>query len=913
MSSDRADTDHRPSPEALLHQAGQEGRGRLKIFLGAAPGVGKTYEMLQTAHAKCREGVDTVIGIVETHGRAETEALLADLEIVPRRKAEYNGRILDEMDLDAILARRPKLVLVDELAHTNAPGGRHPKRYLDVEELLDAGIDVFTTLNIQHLESLNDVVAKITRIRVRETVPDSIIDRADDVEVVDLTPEDLIQRLKEGKVYVPAQAERAVRHYFQAGNLTALRELALRRTAQRVDEQMVTYMRAHAISGPWAAGDRVLVGVNDDPSCAALVRYVRRFADRVRAPWTAIHVETSRTHRLSEAARDRIADCQRLAQRLGGEAVTVPAADVTQGLLDYARDNNFTHVVIAKSHRSRWSELWRGSNTHRLIRRAGDIHIHVIAEAQREAGSTGQPPGEIGGEIGEAVTARPPTVDFNPYIGSLGMVGVALLVGLAIQRWLAVQNISLVFLTAVLGSAIAYGLWPSLFACLASVLAYNFFFLPPLYTFTIADPENVVALFFFAVAAVIASNLAARVRDQAVSARQRAKTTEDLYLFSRKLAAVVTLDELLWATAYQIALMLKVRVVLLLPEGESIAVRAGYPPEDLLDEADLAAAKWCWQNNRPAGRDADTLPGTRRLFLPIRTGRGAVGVVGIDNDDPGPLLTPDQRRLLDALSDQTALAIERVNLAEDLDRAKIAAETDRLRSALLTSLSHDLRTPLASILGSATSLDSYGARLDERAIKELTGTIREEAERLNRFIANLLDMTRLESGAIEPRATPVDLAELVGSALERTAKILSLHHVELDIPADLPMLELDPVLFEQVLFNLLDNAAKYAPAGSLIRIEAQDEAGSVRLSVIDEGAGIASADLERIFDKFYRVHAQDRQRAGTGLGLAICRGFIEAMGGTIVAENRRDRAGAIFTLTLPVPAEARRPQVAVGQ
>jgi len=398
-----------------------------------------------------------------------------------------------------------------------------------------------------------------------------------------------------------------------------------------------------------------------------------------------------------------------------------------------------------------------------------------------------------------------------------------------------------------------------------------------------------------------------------VSARQRAKTTEDLYLFSRKLAAVVTLDELLWATAYQIALMLKVRVVLLLPEGESIAVRAGYPPEDLLDEADLAAAKWCWQNNRPAGRDADTLPGTRRLFLPIRTGRGAVGVVGIDNDDPGPLLTPDQRRLLDALSDQTALAIERINLAEDLDRAKITAETDRLRSALLTSLSHDLRTPLASILGSATTLDSYGARLDERVMKELTGTIREEAERLNRFIANLLDMTRLESGAIAPRISPVDVAELVGSALERAGKILAAHHVELDIPADLPMLDLDAVLFEQVLFNILDNAAKYAPPGSLIRIEAESEFGRVRLSIVDEGSGIAPADLERIFDKFYRVHAQDRQRAGTGLGLAICRGFIEAMGGEIVAENRRDRPGAIFTLILPVAAEARRPTLAVGK
>jgi two-component system sensor histidine kinase KdpD len=910
VSTERIDSEHhRPSPEALLQQAEQEGRGRLKIFLGAAPGVGKTYEMLQTAQAKRREGIDAVIGIVETHGRKDTEALVAGLETVPRRRVDYHGHQLDEMDIDAILARRPKLVLVDELAHTNAPGSRHPKRYLDVEELLDAGIDVYTTLNIQHVESLNDVVAKITRIRVRETVPDSMIDRADDVEVVDLTPEDLIQRLQEGKVYVPQQADRAVRHYFQPGNLTALRELALRRTAQRVDEQMVTYMRAHAIAGPWAAGERVLVGINEDPSCAALVRYARRFADRLRGPWTAIHIETSRTHRLGEAARDRISECLRLAQRLGGEAVTMPAADVTLGLIEYAQANNFTHLVMAKSRRSRWSELWRGSVTHKLIRRAGEIHVHVIAEPQRE---TDRPARATEDRV-ETASSPDDAFDFGPYAGSAAMVAVALAVGLGLQHFLAVSSISLAFLTAVLTSAIAYGLWPSLFACLASVLAYNFFFLPPLYSFTIADPENVVALFFFAVVALIASNLAARVRAQAVSARQRAKTTEDLYLFSRKLASVVTLDELLWATAHQIALMIQMRVVLLLPEGDSIAVRAGYPPEDLLDEADLAAAKWCWQHNRPAGRDADTLPGTKRLFLPIRTGRGAVGVVGIDNDRPGPLLTPDQRRLLDALSDQAALAIERINLAEDLDRAKLAAETNRLRSALLTSLSHDLRTPLASILGSATSLDSYGARLDERAMKELTGTIRDEAERLNRFIANLLDMTRLESGAIAPLLGPVDLAELIGSALERAGKILAAHRVKLDIAADLPMLELDPVLFEQVLFNLLDNAAKYAPADSLIRIAARRDRDQVRLTVSDEGSGIAPADLERIFDKFYRVHAQDRQRAGTGLGLAICRGFIEAMGGAIVAGNRTDRKGAVFTIALPVTESVERPAETVAQ
>jgi two-component system sensor histidine kinase KdpD len=896
MIDDLAEYDRRPSPDALLRQTSQESHGRLKIYLGAAPGVGKTYEMLEAAQAKRREGVDLVVGVVETHGRKETEALLHDLEIVSRRRVEYKGHALEEMDLDAILRRRPQIVLVDELAHSNAPGSRHPKRYMDVEELLGAGIDVYATLNIQHVESLNDVVAKITRVRVRETVPDSIIDRADDIELVDLTPDDLIQRLKEGKVYLPRQAERATRHYFQPGNLTALRELSLRRTAQRVDAQMVDYMRAHAIAGPWAAGERVLVCVNQDPSCAAVVRYARRLADRLRAPWAAIHIETSRDQRLSEQERDRIAEALRLAERLGGEALTVPGQNPTEGVLEHARANNFTHVVIAKSRRPRWSEWLRGSTTHSLIRQADDISVHVIAERRPpEAPSAGA-------ERMPRPRAAPRHADASAYLGSAAFVVAALVLGLVLQQFLAISNISLVFLTAVLTSAITYGLWPSLFACLISVLAYNFFFLPPLYQFTIADPENVVALFFFAVVAVIASNLAARVRVQALTARQRAKTTEDLYQFARKLASSVTLDDLLWATAFQIASMLRLSVVLLLPEGDTVVVQAAYPPEDTLGEADLAAAKWCWQNNQPAGRGADTLPGAKRLFLPMRTGRGPVGIVGLDNDRSGPLLTPDQRRLFNALADQAALAIERTVLARDVEQARLAAEAERLRSALLTSISHDLRTPLASILGSATSLKNYRNSLAENEQDELIGMIQEEAERLNRFIANLLDMTRLEAGAIEPRAEFVDLGDIVGSALERAAKVLARHRVAINLTDDLPMLRLDPVLFEQVLFNLLDNAAKYAPAGTEVRLTARQDNHAVRIQIIDEGQGIPPEDLERIFDKFYRVYATDSRRAGTGLGLAICRGFVEAMGGTITAGNRSDRRGAVFTITVPIPA-----------
>ena len=900
---DRSSREGRPSPDALLQAAQQESRGRLKIFVGAAPGVGKTYEMLTAARARLQEGIDVVVGVVETHGRKETEALLEGLEVIPRQRVEYKGRALDEMDLDALLARRPQLALVDELAHTNAPGSRHPKRYMDVEELIAAGIDVYTTLNVQHIESLNDVVARITRIRVRETVPDSIIDKADDIELIDLTPDDLIQRLKDGKVYVPHQAERAIRHYFSPGNLTALRELALRRTAQRVDEQMVSYMQAHAIVGPWAAGERVLACVGGDPSSIDVVRHAKRMADSLKAPWTAVHVETGRNLGMSETERDRIAEALRLAQRLGAETVTLPGQSVADTIADYARANNFTHIIIVQPQRSRWLELLYGTLAQALIRSADGASVHVLGRSKE----TTEPQSQ------RALPSEPVArgSDAKAYLGSLAFVAVALGVGLVLRQALGVASIALTFLTAVLISAVAYGLWPALFACFASVLAYNFFFLPPLYTFTIADPENVVALFFFAITAVIASNLTARVRAQAITARQRARTTEELYQFSRKLAVAANLDDLLWATVHQIALMLKVRVVILLPEGDSVAVRAGFPPEDSLDAADVAAARWCWDKNHAAGRGSDTLPGAKRLFLPMQTGRGAVGVIGIDRDEPGPILTPDQQRLLNALADQAALAIERVNLVEDVDRARLVAETDRLRAALLTSISHDLRTPLASILGSVTSLATQDEVLDRATRLDLIRTIQEESERLNRFIGNLLDMTRIESGSMQPRAGPIELSDVIGSALRRAGKILAAHRTQVRLEPDLPMLDLDDVLFEQVLFNLLDNAAKYAPAGSLVTIRAWQQNGQVCVQMIDEGPGIAPADLEHVFDKFYRAGDADRRRAGTGLGLAICRGFVEAMHGTITAANRPDGTGAVFTITLPVPVNAERLEEAI--
>jgi two-component system sensor histidine kinase KdpD len=882
MANQLRDLEKRPSPDALLEAARRENdqAGRLKIFVGAAPGVGKTYEMLQSAHAKRKAGADVVVGIVETHGRAETEVLLHGLEVIPRKRLEYKDQLLEEMDLDALIARHPQIALVDELAHTNAPGSRHPKRYLDVEELLSHGIDVYTAVNV----------------RVRETVPDSVFDRADAIELIDLTPDDLIQRLKEGKVYVPKQAERALEHYFSPGNLTALRELALRRTAERVDEQLLTHMQANAIAGPWAAGERVLVCISEDPRAAGLVRYTKRLADRLHAPWTAISIETRRSLQLTDEQRDRLADTSRLAEALGGEALTIPGVGrrIADDVISFAHANNVTHIVIGKSTRSRWFEIIRGSVVHDLVRRAGNISVHVIPGDEL--------PAVPAAKTAVQTAARSEPFDVRPYLMALAFVAISLGAAELIHPWFGIENVDLVFLTAVVSVAVRFGLWPSLLASVAASLGYNFFFLPPVYTLTITDPTNVAAFFFFMLIAILVSNVAARVRTQADTAIGRVRTTESLYAFSRKLAGTATLDDVLWATAYQTALMLRVRVVMLLPEEGILTVKTGYPPEDQLDKADLAAANWAWSNDLPAGRGSDTLPGAKRLFLPMRTGRGPIGVIGIDNDKTGPLLTPDQRRLLDALVDQGALAIERVLLVEDMDRVRRTVESERLRSALLTSISHDLKTPLASVLGAASMLRDLSSGLSDTEKRDLLATVIDESERLNRFIANLLDMTKLESGAIVPNTARHDIGEIVGSALRRASKILVRHKVSLELAADVPMLELDAVLFEQVLFNLLDNAAKYAPADSTISIRSLRDHDSVCLQIFDEGDGIPPAELESIFDKFYRAQKGDHVRPGTGLGLAISRGFVEAMHGTISAANRTDRSGAVLTIRLPIPA-----------
>ena len=896
MSDDGRDGDagRRPSPDALLAEAGREGRGRLKIFLGAAPGVGKTYEMLSSARRRREDGVDVAVGVVETHGRRETAALVAGLEVLPRRAVEHRGRALEEMDLDGLLVRRPGLALVDELAHANAPGSRHPKRWQDVEELLAAGIDVWTTMNVQHVESLNDVVAQITRIRVRETVPDSVLDGAE-IELIDLTPEELRQRLAEGKVYVPEQAARALDHYFGQGNLTALRELALRRTAERVDDQMVQYMRAHGLAGPWAAGERLLVCVHGGEGAAELVRYTKRLADRLKAPWTALHVRTGRDRGAGQKEQDRVADTLRLAERLGGEGLTLPGERVVEEALAWARASNVTQIVIGSRRRSGWRDLVAGSLPRDLIRGAGDVTVHVLPE------SGGTVPAKR--VRARAAARRPPVA---PFLVAALLVALATGPALLVELYVPLPNISLVYLLPVVLTALWHGLWPALLSVLLAALTYNFLFTPPLYTFTVGDPQDVANILVFSVAAVTISTLAARSRAGAVGAREEAARTAALYGFAKKLAGVAAMDDLLWAAAHQVAAMLKVEAVVLLhAEGSGLELAAAYPPDDRLDAADLAAATWAFDHDQPAGRGSDNLPGAPRLFLPLRTGRGKAGVVGIRRRDvAGPLLTPPERRLLDALLDQTALAVDRVRLARDVDQGRLLVETERLRTALLTSLGHDLKTPLASILGAITALrGAEGGRYGAADREELLATAHEEAERLARFLDNLLDMTRLEAGALGPRREPVDVADAVGAALRRTARLLARHPVATDLPPDLPLARLDFVLLEQALVNLLENAARHTPPGTPVEVAALAAgAAGLVVEVRDGGPGVPPEERERIFDRFHRLpdaaRRSDRAGAGVGLGLAVARGFVEAMGGSLVALGRPG-GGSVFRASFP--------------
>ena len=884
-------SENRPSPEALLEQAKRDARGKLKIFLGAAPGVGKTFSMLRAAQARRKENVDVVIGIVETHQRSETNAMMEGLEAIPRLTLEYRGIGFQEMDIDAILLRKPKLVLVDELAHSNIPGARHPKRYQDVVELLDSGIDVYSTLNVQHIESLNDIVARITGVTVRETIPDSILQQADSIELIDLTPDELLQRLKEGKVYIPEQARLAMNRFFTPGNLTALRELALRQAAARVDDQMTSYMRSHAI-GPWPTSDRVMVCLSDDGQAMQLVRTAKRSADRRRAPWLALYIETHNHASMPEAARREIAQALHLAENLGGEQLTVAGEDVVAEVLRVAGDRNVSVIIIGKSQRSFLSHILRPSVGNALLKQGGNFDITVMSAV----GDTARKRSEIAEGLSRLWGRSLPWRAYGEAL--LVMLGTTVFASL-LGHMANLSTLSMVFLISVFLVAVDRGIRVSLFASLLGVASLDFFFTVPRHSFSVTRNEDFIALAYFLVVAVAISLVGDRLQRQVEVTRRNAERTHALYDFNRTLAAASALDDIQAAIVRHVGQSLKARAVLMAPIDGRLDYVASFPDNTRLDTASAAAMNWAWTHGRPAGLHSDTLPGAAFYGVPLRMGDDTMGVLAIRPEE-GHRLTPDQEMFFSSLANQSAIALGRARLATDISQARLQTETERLRSSLLSSISHDLRTPLVSVLGTTTTLRDYWGKLDDEARLEMFGTIEEEADRLNRFVQNLLDMSALVTGGLNLKREPVGVQDVVGTALGKLRKQLGDRPLRLDIAADLPDMNGDFSILERVLINIIDNACKYAPADQPITISARRETHYVRLTVTDRGPGIPEEERDRVFDMFYRVKVGSAPTSGAGLGLAICRGFIEAHGGRISAQSGPDGIGTQIAVRVPV-------------
>ena len=808
------------------------------------------------------------------------------MEVLPRRRLDYRGAVLEEFDLDAALARRPALLLVDELAHTNAPGSRHTKRWQDVEELLAAGINVYTALNIQHLESLNDVVAQITGVKVRETIPDSILERADEIELVDVSPDVLQQRLREGKVYVPEQASRAIERFFRKGNLIALRELALRRTAERVDAQMRGYMTEQGIRETWATGERLLVCVGPSPSAVRLVRGTRRMAARLHAEWMAVHVETARDQRLSAEEREDVLRALELAEQLGGRAVTLSGPSVADEILAYAREHNVTRIVTGKTRRPRWRDLPEGSLLDALVRGSGAIELLAITGTEQDQGQPRpSPPG-----IRRASRAR-------EYVAAAAIVVVPTVVGLLVRKaGVAVPPIdaAMLYLLAVVVAAARFRRGPALAASLVGIASFDFFFVHPFYTFSVSDVHYLLTFGVMLVVALVMGNLTGRIRNQAEAAREREQRTSALYALSRDLAAARDRDAVVAAALRSVRDTFAIDGVMLLPE-EAGALSPLGPGPYALDERERAVAQWSFDHGQPAGRGTTTLPGALALYLPLSSSGRAVGVLGLPLAEPSEFRDPARRRLLESLAGQTAAALERLQLAQRSRESEVEVEAERLRTALLSSLSHDMRTPLASIEGAASTL-LQELEPDRAARRELASTIVQESHRMGRLVANLLDMIRVEAGTLQVQKEWQLLADAAGVALLRTEEQLRDHPVTTSFPPDLPLVAVDEILLEQVFVNLLENAARHTPPGTPIEVGAESRPGEVIAYVADRGPGLPPGEEETVFRKFYRGGGAG---GGIGLGLTICRGIVTAHGGRIWAENRPG-GGAVFRLSLPI-------------
>ncbi len=888
----------RPDPDALLEQVMQkeerQRQGKLKVFFGAAPGVGKTYAMLEAAQVRRREGIDIVAGLVETHGRRETEALLEGLETLPRRSIYYKGKTLQEFDLDGALARNPSIVLVDELAHTNVPGARHKKRWQDVRELLCAGISVYTTVNVQHLESLNDVVYQITGVVVREALPDSFLERADEIELVDLPPDELLQRLKEGKVYIPDQAKKAMENFFRKGNLIALRELALRRTAERVDEQMESYRRDQGVRAIWPVTERILVCVGPNPRSVRLIRAARRMAAGLRAEWIAVNIEAPTHVRASVEDKQLLAEHIRLAESLGAETVTLTGHRVSEEILSYARLRNVGKIIVGKPTHPRWKDKLLGSPLDEIVRGSGDIDVYVI---------TGDAPESVPRRI-----EKKPPLPRKPseWVWSISAVVAATGISAIMFPYFELLDLVMVYLLGVVVTAIRTSRWPALMATLLGIAAFDFFFVPPHFTFAVSDARYFVTFGVMLAVALVISGLTLQVREQAEAARLRERKTAALYGLSRDLARERKKEKLSDIAVKHIGEVFRSQVVILVSDerGRLVVPSTGVGTF-ALDEKEMGVAQWVLENRQAAGVGTDTLPGAKALYLPMIASSGPVGVVGILPENPNEAFETEQVHLLETFANQTAMAMERVILAQEAQRERLSAEKQSLRNVFLSSVSHDLRTPLATISGAADTLLRKGEHLAEGKREELARTIHGEAERLNHIVRNVLNMTRLESGAIRVNKDWQSLEEITGVVIERLSERLKDHPLSLMIPDNLPLIPFDPLLVEQVLTNLLENALQHTPPGTPVEFVARMQKAGVLIEIADRGPGIPSGLEERIFEKFTRGKLPG---GGVGLGLSICRVIVEAHGGRIWAENRSG-GGAVFRFTLPIEGEAVLPSV----
>ena len=889
----------RPDPDLLLAEVEREAararRGRLRVFFGASAGVGKTYAMLEAARFVRIAGVDVVVGYAEPHGRVETDRLLESLPRLATLAVRYRRITRQEFDLDGALARRAAITLVDELAHSNIldgdPPQRHAKRWQDIEEMLEAGLDVWTTLNVQHLESLNDVIAGITGVRQRETVPDRILDDADEIELIDLPPDDLLTRLHSGKIYVGEQASAAVERFFRKPNLIALRELALRRTADRVDAAARAYTAREPASRPWLARDRFIVGVGPDEQGEELVRFGKRFADALDAEWTVVSVETPKLLRLDTAARDRRISVLRLAESLGAETVTLDGPSAGATLTAYARTRNATRIVVGEPRR-RW--FWHRSTVDELLARPHGIDVSVIA---RRAPAT--------------QSERPRVADHGAspfpwprYLAAAGASALCTIVAALMDPYFALTNLVMVYLLGASLSGLRLGRGPAILSSLLNVLAFDFFFVPPRYSFAVSDFEYLVTFAVMLVVALTMANLMASVRQQTRVAGARERRTALLYAMSRELAATRGLDRIAQVSIKHVAESFAADVALLLPDGEG---RLNAPPPASGGEEggrylapDLSVAQWVLDHGRPAGMGTNALPGAAAMYLPLAGAQHTLGVLAVSPSNSRRILLPEQRHLLETFAGQIALALERGHVAEAAESAKIAAETERLRNTLLASISHDLRTPLAVITGASSALTDPTLTLDSTARTALARSIEVKAREMNDLISNVLDLMRFESGEVRLSRHAETLADLVALAQERVSPALDHHEIVVDLPPDLPAIDVDAALIVQVFANLFENAARHTPPGTRVTVSAAAEDGAVRIVVRDNGPGLPPGDGDRVFAKFHRGRGEGNS-GGAGLGLAICRAIIGAHGCQIGASNGSD-GGARFEFTLPASA-----------